>query len=90
MIPLSPEAEKQLDEVLAHYERLGRPEATRNLIAALEDAVARIEQAPEAGLTAPRPYPSLASLGLKWVRQGGDGPIVAGVFYVSADIPNRL
>ncbi len=99
MIPLSPEAESQLDELLVYYEQRERPEAVHNLIAAVEQAGAHIEQAPDSGLPAPRPYPALAALGLRWIKQGAywfayadppSGPIIAGVFYVSADIPNRL
>ena len=99
MIPLSPEAEAQLDALLDYYEQRDRPEATRNLISALEQAADQIERAPEAGLPAPRPYPSIASLGLHWIKMGaywfayavaGSTPVIAGVFYESADIPNRL
>ncbi len=50
MIALTPEAEEQLDGLLAHYERLGRVEAAENLLVALERASARIERQPEAGL----------------------------------------
>ena len=99
MIALSPEAESQLDDLLVHYEQRERPEAIRNLIGSLEQAAARIERAPDAGLHAPRPYPSLASLGLRWIKEGAywfayadtaGGLVIAGVFYESADIPNRL
>lgn len=99
MIPLSPEAEAQLDGLLTHYERLARIDAARNLLAALEAASARIERAPEAGLPAPRPYPSLARLGLRWIKEraywiaymdAGDGPIIATIFHDRADIPNRV
>jgi plasmid stabilization system protein ParE len=99
VIPLSPEAELQLDDLLAHHEQLERPEAIRNLVAALGDAAMRIKQAPNAGFPSPRPYPSLASLGLRWIKEGAywfaytntkSGPVIAGVFYQSADIPNRL
>ena len=36
MIALSPEAEAQLDTLIAHYEALGRVEASINLLNALE------------------------------------------------------
>ena len=62
MIALSPEAEAQLDALIAHYEALGRVEASLNLLNALERATARISERPEAGLPAPRPYPALARL----------------------------
>jgi plasmid stabilization system protein ParE len=94
-----PRAERQVDGLLTHFEEIGRPEATRNLIRALRDAVARIERAPGAGLAAPRPYPALADLGLCWIKAGaywiaymqaGDERVIAGVFHETADIPNRI
>ena len=47
MIALSPEAEAQLDALIAHYEALGRVEASINLLNALERARARISERPE-------------------------------------------
>ena len=99
MIPLSPEAEAQLDALLDHYEQLDRPEATRNLILALDQAADRIEREPAEGLPSPRPYPALADLGFQWIKVGAywfayvssaQGFVVAGVFYATADIPNRI
>ena len=98
MIALSPEAEAQLDGLIAHYEALGRVEASINLLSALERARARISETPEAGLPAPRPYPSLAKVGRRWIVEGTywisysltTPPVISGVFYAMADIPNRL
>jgi plasmid stabilization system protein ParE len=98
MIALSPEAEAQLDALIAYYEALGRVEASINLLNALESAKARIAQRPEAGLPAPRPYPSLAKTGRRWIIEGAywisysltTPPVISGVFYAMADIPNRL
>jgi plasmid stabilization system protein ParE len=98
MIARSPEAEAQLDTPIAYYEALGRLEASINLLNALERARARISEKPEAGLPAPRPYPSLAKAGRRWVIEGTywisysltTPPIISGVFYAMADIPNRL
>jgi plasmid stabilization system protein ParE len=98
MIALSPEAEAQLDALIAHYEALGRIEASINLLNALERAKARISETPEAGLLAPRPYPSLAKAGCRWTIEGTywisysltTPPVISGVFYAMADIPNRL
>ena len=44
MIALSPEAEAQLDALIAHYEALGRLEASVNLLNALERARTRISE----------------------------------------------
>ena len=98
MTRLGPNAERQLDKLIAHYEWIDRPEATVNLIRAMRRAVERIDRSPDAGLPAPRPYPELAALGFRWIMQGtywfayrheqGESVIV-GVFHASADIPNR-
>lgn len=98
MILLSPEAEAQLDALIVHYEALGRVEASINLLAALEEAKLRISGSPEAGLSAPRPYPSLAKAGRRWLLVGPywisysltAPPVISGVFYAMADIPNRI
>ena len=98
MIALSPEAEAQLDALIAYYEALGRVEASTNLLNALERARARISEKPEAGLPAPRPYPALAKAGRRWVIEGSywisynlkTPPIISGVFYAMSDIPNRI
>lgn len=70
MIRLSRDAERQVTALLRHYKRLGRPEASRNLIAAIDDAVAHIERDPANGLLAPRPYPSLARTDRAWIQTG--------------------
>ena len=99
MIRLSSEAEAHLDTLREHFHRLERPEATRNLMAALGRAIDRIADQPDSGLLAPGPYPTLASLGLLWTKSGSywfayaltpGGAIIAGVFHDTADIPNRV
>ena len=68
-------------------------------MAALDRAAKRIFDEPGTGLRAPRPYPALASLELLWIKSGSywfayaatpEGPVVAGVFHETADIPNRV
>ena len=98
MIRLSPDAEGHLGALSAYYEDRDRPEATTGLLAAVERAVARIERTPEAGLPAPRPYPSLAHAGRRWIKEEPywiaysttQPPVILGVFHEAADIPNRL
>lgn len=97
MIPLSPEAEAQLDGLLVHYENSERLEAARNLLAAIQNASSRIQRSPDAGLSAPRPYPDLARYGFRWIKEGAywvadtdNGLIIVGVFYHTADIPHRI
>ncbi len=73
-------------------------EASANLLKAIEEASSRIEAAPGAGLSAPRPFKQLASLGLYWVKSGPHWisytrttpPVIAAVFHAIADIPNRI
>ncbi|MCB8875641.1 type II toxin-antitoxin system RelE/ParE family toxin [Acidisoma silvae] len=98
MIALSPEAEAQVDSLIAHFEARGRIEAARNLLNALEKASHRIVSAPHAGLLAPRPYPSLKRQGRRWIIEERYWisysltvpPVISGVFYVTPNIPNRL
>lgn len=98
MIGFSPEAEAQIDSLIAHFEAKGRIEATVNLLKALENARNRIAAAPEAGLLAPRPYPSLSRYGRRWIIEERywisysltTPPVISGVFYVTANIPGRL
>jgi plasmid stabilization system protein ParE len=98
MISLSPRALADLRDLLIHYEKLERMEASENLLKAVKEASSRIEAAPEAGLAAPRPYKQLASLGLRWLKCGSywisytktTPPVIAGVFHATADIPNRI
>ena len=98
MIALSPEAERQVDDLIEYYEAKGRLGAAIKLLSALEKAHERIAQAPEAGISAPRPYPSLKRYGRRWIVEGRywiaysltTPPVISGVFYVTADIPNRI
>lgn len=98
MIALSPEAEAHVDRLIKHYEAKERLQAALHLLHALERAKERITAAPEAGLAAPHPYPSLKRLGRRWIIEGRywisysltTPPVISGAFYVTADIPNRI
>jgi plasmid stabilization system protein ParE len=98
VIALTPEAEAQVDRLIQHYEAKERLQAAVNLLHALERAKERIASAPEAGLAAPRPYPSLKRLGRRWIIEGRywisysltTPPVISGVFYATADIPSRI
>jgi plasmid stabilization system protein ParE len=65
---------------------------------ALEVAERRIAGHPEAGLSAPRPYPKLARPGRAWIKAGRywiayrtKAPLlIVAVFYETANIPGRL
>jgi plasmid stabilization system protein ParE len=97
LIALSPEADAQVRALERFYIEKQRPQALRNLGHALAEASLIIMNTPERGLPAPRPYPALASLGLSWLKRGrywiaynAGIPIIAGVFFETDDIPNRL
>jgi plasmid stabilization system protein ParE len=98
VIRLSDEAERQLAALLRHYTRIGRPEAKRNLISAIDGAVDHIERDPAGGLPAPRPYPDLARPGRAWIKVGRywiaysttQPPVIVGVFFDTANIPRRI
>lgn len=97
MIALTPEASAQLSALeLFHIEK-ERPQALRSLGYALAEASLIILNAPERGMAAPRPYPELSAFGFLWIKRGRywiaydpDGPIIAGVFFDTDDIPDRL
>ena len=77
--------------------RKGRPEAARNLVAAVEEVRTRLKEEP-AGLPAPRPYPEFARPGRAWVHAGHywfvyattQPPVILAVFHDQADIPGRF
>jgi plasmid stabilization system protein ParE len=95
---LGPEAERQLDDLINHYDALGRIEAMRNLRAAIRQGAARIARDPGGGLHAPRPYPELAHEGERWIKQGQywiaysltTPPVILAVFHDQADLPRRV
>jgi hypothetical protein len=97
LIGYTARAARQVAELQGHYERERRLEASRNLAAALHDAERRIEHDPAAGLPAPRPYPALERPGQSWIKAGPywvryttrTPPIITGVFYDRANLPDR-
>jgi len=97
LIQYTERAEQQLDALRQHYLNRERLDALRNLEAALDEAEARIERYPAAGLAAPHPYPFLAKPGRAWVKAGRYWisylttvpPLITGIFYDTADIPSR-
>jgi plasmid stabilization system protein ParE len=97
LIQYTERAEQQLDALRQHYLDRERLDALRNLEAALDEAEARIERNPAAGLAAPHPYPFLAKPGRAWVKARRYWisylttipPLITGIFYDTADIPSR-
>ena len=97
MIALTPEASAQVEALERFYVDKQRPQALRNLGHALAEASLIITNAPERGLSAPRPYPALAELGFSWLKRGRYWlaydpkiPIITGVFFETDNIPTRL
>jgi plasmid stabilization system protein ParE len=97
VIRLTAAAERQFDALLDHYAQLGRFEASRALVAAVDQAMLQIERDPASGLPAPRPYPQVSRPGRAWIKAGRywvgyttSAPLtVVAVFYDTADIPER-
>jgi hypothetical protein len=64
----------------------------------LAAAESRIELLPDAGLPAPRPYPSLSRQDRAWIKAGrywiayssASPPTIVAVFFETANIPDRL
>lgn len=92
-------ADRDIADFERHYKRLDRPEAIDNMRAAVDSAVDRIATDKARFLSAPRPYPSLANLGLLWTLSGRywlsilvevDVAVITGVFFDEADIPGRI
>ena len=97
MIAFTPEARRQVRALRDYYQERDRIEAVRGLRAAIAAAWEKIIADPAAGLAAPRPYPHLAQPGRAWIKAGRywiayrtGPPVIAGVFYETANIPRRL
>jgi hypothetical protein len=98
LVDYTPEALRQIDALLLNFEEHYRDGAARALLTALQNAERRIERDPSAGLTAPRPYPDLVQSGRAWLKSGrywiahtiAPPPVIAAVFFDTANIPGRL
>lgn len=97
MIALTPEASAQVESLERFFIENARPQALRNLGHALAEASLIILNAPERGMPALRRYPGLSALGFSrfkrgryWIAYDPVDPIIAGVFFETDGIPNRL
>lgn len=98
MIELSARATVDVARLEEYYDQLDRPEAIRNLAYALAEASDKIESNPDAGLTAPRPYPGVAKPGRLWLHvrrywiaySTTIPPVILAVFFDTANIPKRV
>jgi hypothetical protein len=98
VIELSARATLDVARLEEHFDRLGRPEAIRNIAYALAEASDKIESDPKAGLAAPRSYPSIAKPGRLWLHvrrywiaySTTMPPVMLAVVYDAANIPDRI
>jgi len=87
----------QIDQLTAHYETKGRPEAARNLERALERGVALIAAGPRHPRLYPATYRQLARPGRAWIKvppywiayDMADPPLIVAVFWEGADLASR-
>jgi plasmid stabilization system protein ParE len=73
LIAYSATALRHIDELIAHYNRKRRPEAIRNLLAALEKAEATIAAGPRRPRSFPATYRALARPDRAWTNPGRTG-----------------
>ena len=99
MIPLSPAAERQLDELTRFYAERERDAAIGSLVDSVERGSARYLANEGLFYDAPRPYPALLRPGWRWTKEGRywiafgltkSGPVIRAIFYDAADMPGRL
>ena len=99
MIPLSPAAEQQLNELTRFYAERERDAAIDNMVDSVERASTRYLANQGLFYDAPRPYPALLRPGWRWAKEGRywiafssgrNGPVIRAIFHDAADIPGRL
>jgi plasmid stabilization system protein ParE len=98
LVEYTPEATRQVDDLLQYYRDLQRDGAASALLTALQAAERRIDEYPGAGLPAPRPYPQLARPGRVWIKSGRywiayrtePTAAIVSVFFETSNIPGRL
>jgi len=99
LIPFSPRAKRQLDDLTRHYADRGRDIAIDHLADSIDRASARYLANRGPVYNAPRPYPSLLRRNWRWTKEGRywiafspakSGPVIRAIFYDSANIPGRL
>ena len=99
MVRITATAKAQLEALEDHYAKLGRDQAVIHMTAAVAGAVRRIEVQAGPFWPAPRPYPDLAMYGWRWLKEARywiafadtpDGDTITGVFFETANIPDRI
>ena len=99
MVRLTLTAARQFDELLDHFITRDRPEAVDRLLAALRDALARIEAYPASGTSYPANYPGAARWGYRWIKvhrywfaysEHRGHLAVTNILFETSDIPGRI
>jgi len=99
VIPLSPAAARQLDELSRFYAERERDGAIDSLVDSVERASDRYLANQGLFYDAPRPYPALLRPGWRWAKDGRywiafgparNRPVIRAIFHDAADIPGRL
>jgi plasmid stabilization system protein ParE len=99
VIRLTSRARAQIAILTAYYVERSRDEAIRNLRSAVTTASERILTQTGPFYAAPRPYPSIARPGWRWLKAGpywigfgeaGADYVIRAVFHESADISGRM
>jgi plasmid stabilization system protein ParE len=88
---------RHIDELTAHYQQKRRPEAIRNLFAALARVEALIDAGPRRPRAFPATYRELARPGRAWLKEARywiayeqtDPPVIVAVFWEGADLGRR-
>jgi plasmid stabilization system protein ParE len=97
MAKIGPVAQQQINNLAAHYRRINRPAAVRNLRAAVATVLRKIDQPDTRSRQFPATYSGLAALNMSWIREhdywfsygkASDGTMtIANVIYDRNDIP---
>jgi hypothetical protein len=99
VIRLTSRARAQIASLMAHYVERDRDDAIGNLRRAVTTASERIVAQRGPFFPAPRPYPSIARPGWRWLKVGsywiafgetGGSFVVRALFHESANIPGRM
>ena len=99
MVRLTLTAGRQFEVLFDHCIALDRSEAVDRLVAALRDALARIEADPASGKPHPASHRDAARWGYRWIKvhrywfghsSHRGQPVITNVLFETADIPGRI
>ncbi len=98
LIDDTPTARRHVNELISNDRAKRRPEAIRNLQAALATVEATLEAGIPRARVFPATYPRLARPGRAWIKEAiywiadnqTDPPVIVAVFWESADLARRV